>query len=81
MVDEVPVEWHYYLGAPESGDRVSAAVTLEKPMLERLGQADAQLFQSVELFPRMPAIQTVRFRSNKRPAAETAKRNTGRRVR
>jgi hypothetical protein len=81
MVDEVPVEWHYYLGAPESGDRVSAAVTLEKPMLDRLGQADAQLFQSVELFPRMPAIQTVRFRSNKRPAPETAKRTNGRRTR
>jgi hypothetical protein len=81
MVDEVPVEWHYYLGAPESGDRVSAAVTLEKPMVDRVGKADAELFQTIQLFPRMPAVQTVKFRSNKRPAVETAKRNTGRRVR
>jgi hypothetical protein len=81
LVDDVPVEWHYYLGAPESGDRISAAVTLEKPMVDRVGQADADLFQSVQLFPRTPAVQTVKFRSNKRPAVETAKRNTGRRVR
>src|SRR4029079_5673837 len=33
MVEELPVEWHYYLLAPESGNRVSAAVTIEKPML------------------------------------------------
>jgi hypothetical protein len=58
IVDEVPVEWHYYLFAPESGDRVSAAVTLEKPMVDRVGQADRELAESVQLFPRMPMTQT-----------------------
>ena len=38
LVEELPVEWHYYLLAPESGNRVSAAVTIEKPMLERVGE-------------------------------------------
>jgi hypothetical protein len=57
-VQEVPVEWHYFLLAPESGHRVSAAVTLEKPMVDRVGQTDRELIESIELFPRMPAAQT-----------------------
>jgi hypothetical protein len=60
IVDEVPVEWHYYLLAPESGDRVSVAITLEKPMVERVGRADRDLVETIELFPRMPAAQTAR---------------------
>jgi hypothetical protein len=58
FVEEVPVEWHYYLLAPESGERVSAAITLEKPMVDRIGQADKALIESLKLFPRMPAVQT-----------------------
>ena len=58
LVEEVPVEWHYYLVAPESGDRISMAVTLEKPMVERIANADRELVESLELFPRMPAAQT-----------------------
>jgi hypothetical protein len=58
VVEDVPVEWHYYLVAPESGHRVSAAVTLEKPMVDRVAGADRELVESVELFPRMPAAQT-----------------------
>lgn len=57
LVDEVPVEWHYYLLAPESGERVSAAITLEKPMVDRVGQADRELIESLEIFPRAP-VQT-----------------------
>ncbi len=60
MVEEVPVEWHYYLVAPESGHRVSAAVTIEKPMVDRAQGADRVLVESLELFPRMPAAQTAR---------------------
>jgi hypothetical protein len=81
LVDEVPVEWHYYLAAPESGERVSAAITIEKPMIERVGTTDVELFESIKLFPRMPEVQTVKFRSNKAPKAETAKRDKGRKVR
>jgi hypothetical protein len=58
FVEEVPVEWHYFLLAPESGERVSAAVTLEKSMVDRIGQADRALIESIKLFPRMPAVQT-----------------------
>jgi hypothetical protein len=58
MVEEVPVEWHYYLLSPESGDRVSAVVTLEKPMVDRIGHADHDLVESIELFPRTPAAET-----------------------
>jgi hypothetical protein len=58
LVEELPVEWHYYLVAPESGHRVSIAVTIEKPMVERLGHADRDLAESLELFPPMPAAQT-----------------------
>jgi hypothetical protein len=58
LVDEVTVEWHYYLAAPESGPRVSFAVTIEKPMLERVGKADRELVESLQLFPAMPPAQT-----------------------
>jgi hypothetical protein len=84
MVDEVAVEWHYYLAAPESGDRVSAAVTIEKPMIDRVGQVDSELFETVQIFPRMPAVQTAKAtakKAAKKPAVETAKRDTGRKVR
>jgi hypothetical protein len=58
FVEEVPVEWRYFLLAPASGDRVSAAITLEKPMVDRIGQADRALVESIKLFPRMKAVQT-----------------------
>ena len=58
LVEEVPVEWHHYLVAPESGHRVSVAVTIEKPMVDRVAESDRELVESLELFPRMPAAQT-----------------------
>ncbi len=54
LVEELPVEWHYYLAAPESGNRVSVAVTIEKPMLERVANADRELVESLQLFPPTP---------------------------
>jgi hypothetical protein len=60
FVEEVPVEWHYFLLAPESGERVSAAITLEKTMVDRIGQADRTLVESIQLFPRMPAVQAAK---------------------
>lgn len=58
FAEDVPVEWHYYLLAPESGERVSAAVTLEKPMVDRIGRSDRDLVETIELFPRLKPIQT-----------------------
>ena len=60
LVEELPVEWHYYLLAPESGPRVSVAVTIEKPMLDRVANADRELVESLQLFPAMPAGQNGR---------------------
>ena len=50
-VEEVPVEWHYYLVAPESGPRVSVAVTIEGPMVDRLAGADRALVNGIQLAP------------------------------
>ncbi len=58
LVEELPVEWHYYLLTPESGNRVSVAVTIEKPMLDRVAGADRQLVESIQLVPRLPAAET-----------------------
>jgi hypothetical protein len=57
-VEDMPVEWHYYLVARESGHRVSLAVTIEGPMLERLGAADRALVEQLKLYPPMPASET-----------------------
>ena len=66
LVEEVPVEWHYYLLAPESGHRVSVAVTIEKPMVERVANADRELVESLQLFPPMPAAQTAELPADAR---------------
>lgn len=68
LVEEVPVEWHYYLIAPESGHRVSVAVTIEKPMIDRVANADRELVESLELFPRMPAAQTAARQERPNPS-------------
>lgn len=47
----VPVEWHYYLVAPETGSRVSVVVTIDGHMVERLGAADRQLVNAIQLVP------------------------------
>ncbi len=60
--EEVPIEWHYYLVAPESGNRVSIAVTIEGEMVQRLAAADRSLVNAVELLPASGKTQTaVRF--------------------
>lgn len=48
---EVPIEWHYYLVAPESGPRVSVAVTIQGEMVQRLAAADRNLVNAIELLP------------------------------
>jgi hypothetical protein len=57
-VEDVPVEWHYYLVAPESGPRVSVAVTMEAPMIDRVGTADRDLVESLQMFPAVPRVET-----------------------
>lgn len=60
--EEVPLEWHYYLVAPESGNRVSLAVTIQGEMVNRLASADRHLVNAVELLGVKPATETaIRF--------------------
>jgi hypothetical protein len=57
-VEEMPVEWHHFLVARESGHRVSLAVTVEGPMVERVASADRAVVERLKLYPPMPAAQT-----------------------
>lgn len=50
-VQQVPVEWHYFLVAQDSGHRVSLAVTIEGSMVDRLDAADRALVETLELIP------------------------------
>jgi hypothetical protein len=68
LVHDLPVEWHYYLVAPESGPRISVIVTIEKPMVERVAHADRDLVESLQLFPAMPPAKTAA-----QPVGETVK--------
>jgi hypothetical protein len=68
LVEGLPVEWHYYLLAPESGHRISVAVTIEKPMLERVASSDRELVESLQLFPPMAVPKTA-----EQPATSTVK--------
>ena len=52
------MEWHYYLVACESGHRISAAVTIEGPMVDRMSDIDRQMIHGLELFPPQPAAQS-----------------------
>lgn len=54
----VPIEWHYYLVAPETGNRVSLAVTIQGEMVERLAAADRTLVNAVEIVPTRGATET-----------------------
>jgi len=57
QVEKLPVEWHYYLIAPQSpeslqeGHRVSMAVTIEGTMVDQLAKADRALVEALELLP------------------------------
>ncbi|MGE3240073.1 MAG: hypothetical protein AB7I57_03295, partial [Pirellulales bacterium] len=56
--EEVPLEWHYYLVAPEAGNRVSLAVTIQGEMVNRLAAADRQMVNAVELLTAAPPAKT-----------------------
>lgn len=56
--ESVPVEWRYYLVAPEVGSRVSLAVTIQGDMASRFATADRELVNTLELVPAKPATET-----------------------
>ena len=51
QVQEVPIEWRYYLVAEDTGHRISVATTIEGAKATQLGQTDRQLVEALELFP------------------------------
>jgi hypothetical protein len=51
QVQEVPIEWRYYLVAEDTGYRISVATTIEGAKASQLGQTDRQLVEALELFP------------------------------
>lgn len=50
-VEEVPVQWRYYLVATPDLPRVTMAVTVEQSLIEKFADADRQLVDSMELLP------------------------------
>jgi len=50
-MEDVPLEWHYYMVAPASGNRISIAVTIQGEMVNRLATADRELVNAVESVP------------------------------
>ncbi len=65
QIDQLPIEWHYYLVSPVAGHRATAAVTIEGPKVERLGRADRELIENLQLL------------GVENPPADTATRPTG----
>jgi hypothetical protein len=58
-VEDLPVEWHFYLVAAESGHRVSLVFTIESPMVDRVERADKKLVDQLQLIPvQTPPPQT-----------------------
>ena len=60
VVEEIPVEWHFYLVAPEEGHRVSLALTMEEPDARRLGKTDQDLVDTLELVALEPTAPPTR---------------------
>ena len=44
---ELPIEWHYYRVADEHGRQVVFAFTVEEPMVQRLGEEDKELVETL----------------------------------
>lgn len=57
QVDGVPVEWRYYHLSPElAGARLSVVVTVEQAAVARLGAADRELVNQIDLLPGAAAV-------------------------
>ena len=59
-VEEVPIEWRYYLIASPGLPRVTLAVTIEKAQLEQFDDADRQMVDSLELLEKVSATASKR---------------------
>jgi hypothetical protein len=55
---EIPIEWHYYLVIDAKGRQVSLVFTLEQSLVEKLGEADQRLAETVECVE--PRVESAR---------------------
>jgi hypothetical protein len=55
QVETLPIEWRYYLVTHPSGKRVAAVYTIEGSLLDRFGDADRELVDTLELRADQPA--------------------------
>ena len=62
-VEEVPIEWRYYLVSAPDLPRISVAVTLKQSVLQQFSDADRQIIDSLELLPK---AKTASMRKKKR---------------
>ena len=69
-VQDIPIEWRYYLvGDSKTGRRMAFAFTLEESLIDRLGTADRDLLDQVELFE--PTVSTAAKPDDKAAAQAT----------
>ena len=48
-VEELPIQWRYYLVVGDDGRRLALSFTVEEDLVDRLGDSDRKLVDSVEL--------------------------------
>lgn len=58
VVEELPIEWRYYLLIGPAGEQVVAAFTLEEKESSRFGDADERMVESIEFKSTKPAEET-----------------------
>jgi hypothetical protein len=61
-IEEMPIEWRYYLLVDDDGRQVAATVTVEGALVERLNNAEREIIESLVLPP-----------ENARPAEQAAR--------
>ena len=50
-VDELPIQWHYYMVADREGRQVAFAFTIEQALLTQFGKADEALIDTLRFTP------------------------------
>ncbi len=55
MVEDLPIQWFYYLVADKQGRQVALAFTVEAKLLENLGEADRTLIDAMRFIERTPS--------------------------
>lgn len=64
QVEDVPVQWRYYLVAAPDLPRVTFSLTVEQSLIKEFADADRQLIDSVKLLPREPSASTASHNDN-----------------